>query len=204
MPKIRRRITLELWNEIRHKWEHGAKSSDLIRTYDIPSATFYKRLHKEGWVQHVSDAMIQAITEAAKDPSPLNLSRAVEAVDDRRRADVMALARPGLAPAPAGPEAQRLQESAAATLRLADTTLKRVRDLLASKQLHDEALPLKDRTKAVLDLVNVLERLQKIERTALGMDAGQQAGNVNVVIMVPGKMDEDQWTRRVAGEVHED
>jgi hypothetical protein len=82
------------------------------------------------------------------------------------------------------------------TLDLVQTLAERLKRLLSSPQLVAEAMPLRDRTKSLLDLANALERLQKIERTAMGLDTGQGGATGTVVIIVPGKQSEEEWTRK--------
>jgi hypothetical protein len=45
-----------------------------------------------------------------------------------------------------------------------------------------------------VDLATALEKLQKIERVALGLDAGRPQPGTQFVIVVPGKLREDEWT----------
>jgi hypothetical protein len=140
--------------------------------------------------------MVSALGRAAKDPSINNLQVALEAVEMTRRKDVLAL--PPVGEAAQNPVQKRLVDSARANLALVDSGIRAMRELLLSAQLRNDDLPLKDRTKALLDLCNCLERLQKIERTALGLDRSDgQAGTTNVVIVVPAKLSEADWSRSV-------
>ena len=88
---------------------------------------------------------------------------------------------------PAVPAAGAVSLEARRTLDLVQTLAERLKRLLSSPQLVAEAMPLRDRTKSLLDLANALERLQKIERTAMGLDTGQGGATGTVVIIVPGK-----------------
>ena len=69
----------------------------------------------------------------------------------------------------------------------------RINQLLRGKELGagPERQP-----QAVKDLSMALERLQKIERIALGVDNQQPMQTPGVVIVVPGKLSPEEWGRK--------
>ncbi len=188
----RPKLTASIWDEVREKWEAGASANSLIKGYGIPISTFYRRAKKESWHPHCPDGS-PGRTNAM--PNSLIESELVpfrEILDTKPASDVLAL----LPPPDSTPEAARLAESARRALRTLDTILTRVRDSLGSPQLRDEGVALKDRTKALLDLCTILEKVQKVERTALGAETDRAGPAGTLVIVVPQKLSEEEWGRQ--------
>lgn len=189
MPKLSP-LGQELWDEIQLRYESGQPVLEILKAYGVPESTFHWRRKREGWIRRDTAAALQAVAAAAKNPTPNNVSTAVEMLERRTAEHVQLMGPDGpAAPASQSPEARR-------TLDLVHGLADRLRRLLKSPQLVAEATPLRDRTKALLDLANALERLQKIERTAMGLDTGQASAAGTVVIVVPGKQSEEEWTRK--------
>ena len=53
------------------------------------------------------------------------------------------------------------------------------------------------RSRSLLDLATTLEKLQRVERRALAMDEPGVPAHQQVIIVVPHKLSEDEWTKRV-------
>lgn len=174
---------------MRERYETGTPVLEILQAYGASESTFHWRRKHEGWTRRDTGAALAAVAAAAKDPSPENVQQAV-AVLERRVGEHVSSS------TPAAPAAGAVSLEARRTLDLVQTLAERLKRLLSSPQLVAEAMPLRDRTKSLLDLANALERLQKIERTAMGLDTGQGGATGTVVIIVPGKQSEEEWTRK--------
>jgi len=191
-----KKLPQEVWAEIRARYERGDNVHEIWADYGVPESTFHWRRRYENWKRRDTVAAAQAVARAAKQPTAANITAAVDQLEARMEQHVLASGAPRPTTiAPAAPPARALPAEARRTLALVGLMVSKLQRLLQSPQLLEEGVSLRDRSKSLLDMTNALERLQKVERTALGLDQGPVTAGT-VVIVVPRKESEEEWARK--------
>ena len=181
----------ELWAHVRREYESGLGHNAIVATYGIPGSTLQYHIRKEGWKKPPKAKRLTL--DAVADPTPGNVEAAVSALEQVAGDHVFAPA-----PVPSSPQDLALAESNEQVLQLSELLALRLKGLLASPDATDTTLDYRARTRGLLDLANVLERLQTIQRKALGADTQGGPTVGTVVIVAPGKASEEDWQARVA------
>ena len=163
------------WELIRVRYIAGESPRVLAMEFGIAESTLYRRKELESWPKGGS-----VHENGGQDFQAYNEVREISA-------DTSLL--PDL-PSNNGSNANAHHVSTARQLR------KRINRLLAGDN-HLGSSP--DRQpQAIKDLTMALEKLQRIERLALGLDKGLNDPQAGVIILVPGKSSEKDWLSSVA------
>ncbi len=193
----------EVWSEIRRQYISGSRPAEICRRFGVSRSTLTTRRDVEGWEAqraeivkcrrglYCSDQPEQGSLDiATTTPRPLldavdvqGGQHALQGTRRRARSDVRNGREDG-----ALDNASVLQE---AYQELTEALTQQVDRLEAGNVLESESATRPSRT--ILDAMTALEKLQKIERLALGMDDGRPRAP-SVVIVVPGKLSEEEWT----------
>jgi len=196
-PKSTVKMPDAVWDEIRDEYEAGHSCVSIIKKYGVAEATLHWRRAKGKWQRKTTKEAEKAVRMATIEPTPTNIRAAVSVLEKRVQADVPSTSRPRGGAADLKSARAALPVEALRTMNLVDILIAKLTQILKSVQLTDDDTPLRERTKSFLDLTNALQKLQEIERTALGFDDGRVNAGGTVVIMVPQKQNEDDWSRNV-------
>lgn len=201
----------EVWSEVRQSYESGRPPTLICREFGIGKSTLMERRRRESWarsplrVQQMGDcaAADERLRDGAGGGWPGQEGE--HAVTELDLLGTAVQPDPGQAAAdpPVSLEPARSAEERAITrshLRLASTLRHRINSLLLEDELG--AGTGNRRSRAVLDAATALEKLQRVERVALGMHERDVAPRTNVVILVPPKLTPEEWQRKANGARH--
>ncbi len=188
------------WDMIRRRYESGQSPLMMCQQWGITPSTFFSRRKREGWSRvfgnsadvsqsHVEQPVFRATTTAR--------SSSARSIDEPFVSLEPVLPTRGEA-ASTTPEFASLAASGdaltACHLETACVLRYKLDQMMADE--HVGAGPQGRKSRSLLDLVTALEKLQRIERTALAMDQPGSGACPQVVILVPHKLDEDEWVRQ--------
>ncbi len=187
MPKKRQRLPEEVWTSIRQRYEQGTPVKELIAEYAMNESTFHWRRKHHNWAQPRQRAS-EALKRAVKDPTPDRVGEALDILESNPIEHDTS----GSPPVPAPDDERSLANTR--TMVLIRSLYVRLEALLRAPEVTSKDTAYRDRTRGLLDITNALERIQKIERKALGLDEGLTAVPGTVIIMAPGKEKQDEWS----------
>ena len=193
-----------VWCQIRRLYERGRAPSEICRAFGVSKSTLMTRRRRESWSQ--SRFLGRQLNDCSPDVSRTGASGHMPAMRSCGKAD----GTPALVLGPLeatrdrdvlvrvhGPSEDTVPRSAGEpTLELVDCLRCWVEELVAETGL--ESGTLLQRTRAMVDLASAIERLQKIERTALLGGANTSSPQTPVVIVVPAKLNEEDWCTATA------
>ena len=206
----RKRYTLlsrDTWQHIRQLYESGTSPAELCRRFRISQSTLFSRRRREGWCPSVAPVGDSCTPGLLTDPtieitSPSGECRHRPGQDPESSSSTPIFVAPELVTegepkvCPPGIDGSRTQYRYEVTqdhLRMARDLRARIEELTHDLDLgagtHGR------RSRAAVDLATATEKLQKIERSALGMDRHDQVDRPKMVIVVPAKLSETEWTR---------
>ena len=176
--KTPRRLPIKDREIIRHRWTNGEEGKALALEYGVHPKTVYDWVKKEGWTRPgrpkkipTQDATVQPCVQT---DTPQNAQ--------------------GELLRPQAPAAQppALVQATGRQLRVAEGVWHIIETFLET--LRGQGMPdaPEAAARAIHSLTQSLERLQKVERTALDADTHKDA-RVSVVIVVPAKQELDAW-----------
>jgi len=192
-----------IWRTVRQLYESGRSPSELCQQFGIRRSTFFSRRRREGWVngnqesRHFSGKN-QPISIDQENGALEGRTHCIEAQIHGQKVSSripQELLLPETQPA-ASPDPDPEYESIALAitddhLRMAQQIRFRIEGLTADERLG--AGPQGRQSRAAVDLATALEKVQKVERMALGLDKRDKPASVNAVIIVPPKMTETEW-----------
>ena len=197
----------EVWIEIRRMYEEGRPAWLLCREFGIGKSTLMERRRREEWCLKSLLNNTLSEVEGVQDRAGYGTAGGVPGDGDPEDVDETAVAESGVQPHPArtppdglasgdAPAVSRavVQDVTRSHLRMAATIRRRITALLLEEELG--AGTGNRRSRAALDAATALEKLQRVERVALGMNEREIAPTASVVIMVPPKLDPEAWLRR--------
>lgn len=198
----------EVWIEIRRMYEEGRPAWLICREFGIGKSTLMERRRRENWrCKSIYDNSLPDDGGEGNSPEG-DATDGVYGDAELENAAGGTSAESGLQPIPARtpPDAlasagdpavnpAAVQEVTRSHLRLAATIRRKITALLVEPELG--AGTGNRRSRAALDAATALEKLQRVERVALGMNEREIAPTTRVVIMVPPKLDPETWQRRV-------
>lgn len=171
---------------VRRRWENGETYASLAREYNVSAKTLYEMHRREGWKRPAprQPEEVPVVTSRQKDFVETNTGE---------------LLRPQ-APTAAPPA---LVQATGRQLMVAEGVWHIVTRFLDSLQRMDMDKAPEAAARAIHSLTQSLERLQKVERTALDADTHKDT-KVSVVIVVPAKQELDEWQSMAIDAVVED
>jgi hypothetical protein len=197
-----------IWEQIRRQYEQGRAPSELCRAYGVSKSTLFGRRDRESWKRnyrhHAHFAAPAGLSSEAVGTADPRFGEGVLFAADRdarpelvssMNVDEGVLACPSEQPSPGTvpiSPARRQDE----LLDLTRCLRYRIEEMLGDERLGAGSQGRQSR--AAVDLATALEKLQKIERVAMGLDSGSPRTGTQVVIVVPAKMSEDEWGAAVA------
>ncbi len=202
-------LSQEVWAEIRRQYIAGCGPAEICRRFGVARSTLTSRRAKEGWDELcvelgrirsqkeslVSGSPLAAEQEKAGEDPPFRFS--YESTEDQVMAHGRGVGEDGARNLDTNDVARRADAVNDAYLALAGALRRRVDAVTAEQCLApgQSQRPHRD----VLDAANALEKLQRVERTALGLNNHDSAPRTNVVILVPPKMDPGEWQSAIEG-----
>lgn len=196
----------DVWSEIRRQYLGGVRPAELCRRFGLARSTLTTRRSVEGWdeqrlvlqrIKQPSGPLRRApvpteedVTVVAQDP-PAGANYVSLEPDPGRALEVTDIAVRNVAEAASSARASAVND---AYLELAGSLRRRI-DLMVTEDSIGTA-PGARPSRDVLDAASALEKLQKVERTALGLEAHAAAGPQNVIIVVPPKLSPEVWLAR--------
>lgn len=196
----------EIWSEIRRQFVAGMGPAEICRRFGVARSTLSTRRKAGNWDDQRRVArQIRAECAAPamgsgkqgggeKDGLPDQLAALDPAVQEPLwEQDPGGAGHPVRNPDREGSWSRKIEEVRLAHVSLA-AALRRRLDLLVAEGalgVTPGARPSRD----VLDVATALEKLQRIERTALGVD-DQKIGTRDVVIVIPAKLSTEEWQAR--------
>ena len=191
MPKYHKLDEIE-WNLIRRRYEAGEAPRGLAAEFGVAESTLFRRRSEEQWTRSAPTAEAPAGLAVAHELCAA--TAAVERAAGARQelGPALAVCPAGGAPVTAAPEARAASAEHLATARRLQ---RRINQLLSGDCLGASA----DRQpQAVKDLATALERLQKVERLALGLDtAATPERAAGLVIVIPAKLSPEEWEEQM-------
>ena len=182
------------WKQIRHQYEAGHSPTLLCEQYKISQSTFFSRRNREGWVLPGSDHG-PGTTETSEVTLPrfsdLDAESGNRAQDPRSPCEQFPRQTGKTVPQNCEPVPSGLDSTSESHLSMAQVLKHRIDRLAADERLGSG--PQGRMSRAVVDLATAVEKLQRIERKALGMDTGAGDVRQQVVIIVPQKLSEEDW-----------
>jgi hypothetical protein len=189
------------WDRMRAMYEAGEPPSVIIRTFGICYGTLATRRKREGWSRPEKQLVAPDATDAdAADEMNDQGREEEEGGRGPEKTRAVAPAAPPAAPPtlPLSAEERERREATSAQLRLARGLRQRIDRILTQEDCG--AGPKGAESRAVLDATSALEKLQKVERVALGMEAERGGDRASVVIVVPQKLSGADWARKARRE----
>lgn len=166
---------------IRKQYEAGETIKNLAKAFKRGQSTLYRIAKEQGWVRRCRGYLPALADEDKK-------TKRVEKAKSGEQLPVE------LTPQVAMSALDKRREKVTKTqLAVAEKIMAEVDRIFALPDLGTEGKA--PRTRALNDLTQALERIQKVERIALAMDQPGQSGT-QVVIIVPGKDDEEAWAAK--------
>ncbi len=193
-PRTKRYATMpsSTWIMIRRHYEQGVPPAELCRRYGVSQSTLFSRRKREEWERVKSDcaiagemSFVSMTTSPHTDEAPAQLSVVTGDTTNKQLSVCVGDFAPPASTASRGIAVSEAHLRMAADLRLRIDELTTDIDLGAGT--HGR------RSRAAVDLATAVEKLQKIERTALGLDHSNVDVRSQVVIIVPQKMDQETW-----------
>ena len=188
------------WEMIRRRYESGQSPLLMCQQWGISPSTFFSRCKREGWTRvsgNSADPPQSHLDQPAPRASASTCSLSARPIDEPFISLEPVLPTRGGA-APTTPEFASMVASGdaltACHLETANVLRYKLDQMMAAE--HVGAGPQGRKSRSLLDLVTALEKLQRIERTALAMDQPGSGACPQVVILVPHKLDEDEWIRQ--------
>lgn len=198
--KAYKKVAPAIWQTIRRQYEAGQSPTLLCQQYGISPSTFFTRRKHEGWEQVATDlpkADILATGGAEAQLSDLDgtpdfcdqidCSDAQEPVYADMGGDLSTNSELPL-------QMPSTEVISARHVEIASVLQYKLDQLLADEYIG--AGPQGRKSRSLLDLATTLEKLQRIERKALAMDEPGAQSTQRVVILVPQKLDEDEWVQQ--------
>lgn len=179
------------WKLIRHRYEAGEAPRGLAAEFGIAESTLFRRRSQEQWTRSAPLARTPAAVAVAHElcAATAAVERAAGQPLDQELCAIPCLTG-GALPA-AAPE---VLAASAEHLVTARRLQRRINQLLSGDFLGASA----DRQpQAVKDLATALERLQKVERLALGLDTAAPERAAGLVIVIPAKLSPEQWEEQM-------
>ena len=184
--KTPRRLPAHIRTIIQKRWENGETDSTLAGEYGIAPNTIYHWRRKQGWNRPGTKPVqkVPVVDAGQKDFVETNMGELLR---------------------PEAPAAQppALVAATGRQLMVAEGVWHIVTRFLDSLQRMDMDKAPEAAARAIHSLTQSLERLQKVERTALDADTHKDA-RVSVVIVVPAKQELDAWQSMAVEAVVED
>lgn len=201
-----RMLPPEVWSEVRQLYESGRPPTLICREFGVGKSTLQERRRREGWVR--SPLSVQQMGDCAVVDEQLHNGADIGRQGGMREEVVTEVDGMGFALQPdpgravgdmsVSVEPARAAEERAVTrshLGLSYTIKNRIRLLLLEPDLGAGSGG--RRSRAALDAATALEKLQRIERVALGVNEQGASPRANVVILVPPKLTPEEWHRKV-------
>lgn len=180
------------WKLIRRRYEAGEAPRALAAEFRVAESTLFRRRSQEQWSRTVASPGAPVAMTVAHELSAATaaIERAAGLPIDQDRE----LA-PRLTSGAALPAAPEILAVSADHLATARRLQRRINQLLSGDFLGASA----DRQpQAVKDLSMALERLQKVERLALGLDTAPPEQTAGVVIVIPAKLSPEEWEEQMS------
>ena len=192
-----RRISKETWEIVRRRYEDGESPALLCQQFSIRDSTFYDRRKKEGWAVAPPPAPRKPAANdhhAELDAPPVELASGAATMpvnsETAPREQVSAQA-PSTSPL-----AQIVRRVSEDHLRMSSNLRYRMDEMTADESLGTG--PQGRTSRSLVDMATALEKIQRIERKALGMDMEGARPTQQVIVIVPQKMDPDEWGQAAA------
>ena len=172
MAKTYSKLAAASWARIRRLYERGVPPREICDRFGVSRSTLMSRRKRERW----------AVLQDQNDRLP------VPVAPDRRQVSEPVMA---ASDEPAAESPVRIGPDLTSDLRLVRDLRERIEELLAESNL---GMGSRGRvSRSALDLAQAIEKLQKIERTALGLDQRANEHRPHCIVLVPPKMAEEEW-----------
>lgn len=200
-------LSPELWTEIRRQYIAGIGPAEICRRFGVPRSTLTTRRSEEDWdTQRDQLQAVRHRLEASCSASEEQLHAGRDVLD--------------VCPAPSRggsgeqlwPHAPTTNGDDVRTFRTDDPTVgpgslqeaylefSEVMHLMVELMVSDESLGGRCGTRPtrnILEAARALEKLQQVERAALGLDSLASAPATRGVIVVPSKLSIEEWQDQV-------
>lgn len=207
------KISAQAWEHMRRLYEGGASPGDLCARFRVSQSTFFSRRKREHWRQNLGIERPEGFGFLASGDtgdrgpggSQVNDSRSPSRAEPQDLESQFVVAEPLAAVSPWPPPPTLSSQQVAVNqkhLTLARNLRERIDEL--TMDLNLGAGEAGRRSRAVVDLATAVEKLQRIERTALQMHSTDSGDRPPVVIVVPGKMELGAWERAARAMATED
>lgn len=205
-PKQYGILPCEVWAEVRRQYIAGIGPAELCRRFGVARSTLTTKRARERWddqraaAQRLRNECISASTLTDRSESGRALGSSPQLmVSDEGDPQQLNVRTAGWLPSAvrtgAEPENSiRIGATNDAYFKLAGALRRRI-DLLVAEQAlgtSPSARPSRD----LLDAASALEKLQRVERLALGLNDREPATKSSVVILVPSKLTPEEWQRQ--------
>lgn len=201
-------LPADTWKHIRQLYESGLSPAEICRRFRIKKTTLFSRRRREGW-----ELNRQSTNELAAIHSIVEPDNSLVTIESDSEMCLGSEEATALDPVPAEP-VDHVRSLAPNLLPpvpseyITQDQLRLARDLRAriEELIHDLDLGAGThgrRSRAAVDLATAVEKIQKIERTAMGVDKADNSDQMVGVILATGKLSEDEWLEMVAEVVEE-
>ena len=200
-------LSPEVWAEIRRQYIAGISPAEICRRFGVPRSTLTTRRSAEGWdtqreqlkaIRHRLDSSGAAADEQHKvgqEGSDARLPHSRADHGERLYAR---------APMASGDDVRTCRAdtppSGTGALQDAYREFAGVMNLLVELMVSDEALWTASGSRPsrnILEAAKALEKLQRVERAALGLDERSSSGRTSGVIVLPAKLTVEEWQAQV-------